>query len=63
VQYAIRLDLIRPHGLAAPVLDADQAAEVAAMAAPPAQAAALDRAEAEAQAQAQAREVAWPVAQ
>lgn len=59
VQYAIRLDLIRPHALSAPVLDADQAAELAAIAAPPAQAAALDRAEAEAQ----AREIVQPVAQ
>lgn len=59
VQYAIRLDLIRPHGLAAPAPDADQAAELAAVATPPAQAAALARAEAEAQ----ARELVQPVAQ
>ncbi|MDY0978340.1 HAF repeat-containing protein [Massilia sp. CFBP9012] len=59
-QYAIRLDLIRPHGLADPALDADQAAEVAAATAQSStQAAALARAEV----QAQAREIVQPVAQ
>ena len=59
VQYAIRLDLLRPHALAAPALDADQAAELAAIATSPATAALLARAEAEAQ----AREVVQAVAQ
>jgi len=59
VQYAIRLDLIRPHALSAPALEADQAAELAAIAPLPAAAAALARAEAEAQ----AREVVQAVAQ
>ena len=59
VQYAIRLDLLRPHALSTPALDADHAAELAAIATTPAQAAALARAEAEAQ----AREVVHPVAQ
>ena len=59
VRYAVRLDLIRPHTLSAPELDADQAAELAAIATPPAQTAALAKAEAEAQ----AREVVLPVAQ
>ena len=58
VQYAVRLDLLRPHALSAPELDADQAAELAAITAP-ALTAALERAEA----QAQAREVVQPVAQ
>ncbi|WP_306395197.1 HAF repeat-containing protein [Telluria beijingensis] len=55
VQYAVRLDLIRPHGLATPALDGVDAVGAAPMATSPAQA----RAEAEAQ----AREVAQPVAQ
>lgn len=59
VQYAIRLDLIRPHALSVPPLDADQAAELATIATLPATAALLERAEAEAQ----AREVVHPVAQ
>lgn len=59
VQYAIRLDLIRPHALSAPPLEADQAAELAAIAPLPATAALLERAEAEAQ----AREVVHAVAQ
>ncbi|WP_313168243.1 HAF repeat-containing protein [Massilia oculi] len=59
VQYAVRLDLIRPHGLAAPAPDAGEAAEMAAIATPPAQAAASARAEAEVQ----AREIVQPVAQ
>lgn len=49
VQYAIRLDLIRPHALWAPVQAPDAAAELAAIAPLPATAAALARAEAEAQ--------------
>jgi uncharacterized membrane protein len=53
VQYAIRLDLIRPHGLAAPLPDAGEAAEAPTVTTPPA------RAEAEAQ----AREIVQPVAQ
>lgn len=56
VSYAVRLDLIRPHASTAPPLDADAAAEIAALAAPAAQEAALDKAEAEAQ----AREVVQP---
>lgn len=59
VQYAIRLDLIRPHALFAPALEADQAAELAAIETLPATAALLARAEAEAQ----AREVVQAVAQ
>lgn len=59
VQYAIRLDLIRPHALSAPVLAPGQAAELAATATPLAQAATLARAEAEAQ----AREVVQAIAQ
>ena len=59
VQYAIRLDLIRPHAWSAPALEADQAAELAAIETLPATAAALARAEAEAQ----AREVVQAVAQ
>lgn len=59
VQYAIRLDLLRPHALSTPALDADHAAELAAIATTPAQAASLARAEAEAQ----AREVVQAVAQ
>jgi len=59
VQYAIRLDLIRPHALSTPAPDADQAADLAAIATPPMQAAVLARAEAEAQ----AREVVQAVAQ
>lgn len=51
VQYAIRLDLIRPHGLAPPVLDATDALAVAATA------------QARAEAEAQAREPVQPVAQ
>jgi len=59
VSYAVRLDLIRPHPHAAPALDADAAAEIAALAAPAAQDAALAKAEAEAQ----AREVVRPAGQ
>ena len=59
VQYAIRLDLIRPHALSAPAPDADAAAELAASAPLPATAALLARAEAAAQ----AREVVQAVAQ
>lgn len=59
VSYAVRLDLIRPHAGSAPALDADAAAEIAALAAPAAQEAALDKAEAEAQ----AREVVRPAGQ
>ncbi|WP_306395194.1 HAF repeat-containing protein [Telluria beijingensis] len=59
VQYAVRLDLSRPYPDAAPTLDAGEAAEVAALAAPSAQEAAQPRVEAAAQ----AREVALPVAQ
>ena len=59
VSYAVRLDLIRPHPHAAPALDADAAAEIAALATPAAQDAALAKAEAEAQ----AREVVRPAGQ
>lgn len=55
VQYAVRLDLIRPHGLAAPALDAVEAEDAVS----PAQA----QAEAEAEAAAQAREARTPVRQ
>ena len=57
VQYAVRLDLIRPHPDAAPTLEADAAAEMAALSHSPVADAALARAEA------QARELALPVAQ
>lgn len=53
VQYAVRLDLVKPHHLAAPEIAPDDEA------APPATAAAEARADAEAQ----AREVAHPLAQ
>jgi len=61
VQYAVRLDLIRPHGLAPPTLEGAEAAAVVSPAASAASAAlaALARAEAEAQ----AREAVQPVAQ
>lgn len=59
VSYAVRLDLIRPSALSAPVLEADE--EDAALARQPAPAAA--EREARAEAEAQAREVLRPVPQ
>jgi probable HAF family extracellular repeat protein len=55
VQYAVRLDLIRPHLEAAPALEADEQAELAAQAASPEDAAA--------EAEAQTHEVVKPVGQ
>ncbi|WP_273028438.1 HAF repeat-containing protein [Massilia timonae] len=59
VQYAVRLDLIRPHPDAAPAPEADATAGMASLSQSPALEAALAKAEA----QAQTREVARPVAQ
>ena len=59
VQYAVRLDLIRPHLETAPALDTDDEAGPLVGALSPQQAAADAKAEAEAQ----AREVAQPVGQ
>ena len=59
VQYAVRLDLIRPSAVTAPALELDEEAAATGTPMSPAQA----QAEADAEAEAQAREVVQPVLQ